>query len=296
MKKKNLTVVLFTLLTLNSFSQIFPNGEAIWNRYHSDFFGTMRYTQYLQNGDTLIEGQKYNKLYKSYEQYQFDSLSYSYYKVYNGALRTDTIHNKIYYVPADSTDDLLLYDFNLQVGDTIPLWHNEFSHVITVKSIDTIFVNSKGLKRFEMNYGNHLDPVFGDFIIEGIGSLKDLIQIENRLEGIKGFLCFKNMQTGFKYPEDCNNNTLAINDSESIAYYSISPNPCNNYFSISIEGVETEHYKMEMVDLRGNKVLSTQIVDKNQIISTLELEAGLYVILIYNDLGLKIKEKILINK
>lgn len=298
MKKNHFTLVLFTLLSLNSFSQFFPDSEAIWNRYHSDVFGTMRYTQYSLNGDTLIEGFKYSKLFKSYEQYEFDSLALSYYKVYNGALRTDTNYNKVYFIPVDSTNEFLLYDFNLQVGDTIPVWHNEFSGVITVKSIDTILVNNLGLKRFEMNYDNHRDPIFGDFIIEGIGSIKDLIRIENQLEGTKGFLCFTNVQTGFKYPEDCNNSMLAINNNESSVNnsISISPNPCNNYFSLSLEGIDTGHHWIVMVDLNGKKVFSTQISNKNQQISTNNLESGIYVILLYNDFGLQGTEKIIINK
>lgn len=298
MKKKQIAIILFTLLTLNSFSQYFPDSYAVWNRYQSDIFGTQRNTQYLQNGDTLIGALKYNKLYKSYEQYHFDSLAFSFYNVYNGAVRTDTNLNKVYFIPADSTNDLLLYDFNLQVGDTIPVWHNEFTQAITVRSIDTIFVNNIGLKRFEMKYGIYSDAVYGDYIIEGIGSLKDLIHIDILLEGMKGFLCFTNELTGFKYPEDCNNQMLAINGNESNAKYpiSISPNPCNNYFSISFEGIDIEHLWIEMVDIYGNKVFSTQILDKNQQISTNTLETGMYVVLIYNNFGIQGTGRIIINK
>ena len=67
------------------------------------------YTQhYRLTSDTVINGQIFRKLYKE--------------NSYSGAMREGT-NRDIYYVPADSTHEYLLYAFNAQVGDTLSnLW------------------------------------------------------------------------------------------------------------------------------------------------------------------------------
>ena len=67
------------------------------------------YTQhYRLTSDTVIYGQIFRKLYKE--------------NSYSGAMREGT-NRDIYYVPAESTHEYLLYAFNAQVGDTISnLW------------------------------------------------------------------------------------------------------------------------------------------------------------------------------
>ncbi len=285
-------------MVLNSYSQHFPEDHAIWTKYHQDFYGMKRRIQYIQFGDTSINGTQYSKLFRSYEQYSFDSLVYSYYNVFIGSLKPDFDYNKVYFIPKDSTNEVLLYDFNLQVNDTLPVWHNEFSKVITVESIDTVVVEGKSLKLFEMNYGNLKDPVYGDLIVEGIGSIKELIKIEDRLEGIHGFNCFTDFQTGFKYPADCNTFVLstAENRIDQIKNISVSPNPCSDFFTVTFEGVETKKTWIKLTDLNGNLVYSTQILNGNQIINTVELNNGIYIVLVYNDNGLQGTGKVLINK
>ena len=67
------------------------------------------YTQhYRLTSDTVINGQHYKKLYQE--------------NSYSGAMREGT-NRDIYYVPANSTHEYLLYAFNAQVGDTLSnLW------------------------------------------------------------------------------------------------------------------------------------------------------------------------------
>ena len=94
MKKRVLSIVLFIFMVLNSYSQHFPEDHAIWTKYHMDFFGMTRRIQYIQFGDTSINGTQYSKLFKSYEQYSFDSLVYSYYNVFIGSLKPDFDYKK----------------------------------------------------------------------------------------------------------------------------------------------------------------------------------------------------------
>ncbi len=74
----------------------------------------------------------------------------------------DTL-NKIY-LSNTSFPDTLLYDFNLSVGDTLPMTYNNGNTNITVITIDSIPVSSSYLKRF------HLSPNSqSQYLIEGIG-------------------------------------------------------------------------------------------------------------------------------
>ena len=80
-----------------------------WNVLVSSFcwpkYSTVKY--YLST-DTIINGQRYNKLTSDY---------YSYLN-YKGAMREGT-NADIYYVPAGSTNEFLLYAFNAQVGEVL---------------------------------------------------------------------------------------------------------------------------------------------------------------------------------
>ncbi len=81
-----------------------------WNvlafRSHMGYAPDEYYTQhYRLTSDTVMNGQLYTKLYQE--------------NSYSGAMREGN-NRDIYYVPADSTHEYLLYAFNAQVGDTLP--------------------------------------------------------------------------------------------------------------------------------------------------------------------------------
>lgn len=79
------------------------------------------YTQhYRLTSDTVINGQIFRKLYKE--------------NSYSGAMREGT-NRDIYYVPAESTHEYLLYAFNAQVGDTLSnLWVEGYSQEAFMKT------------------------------------------------------------------------------------------------------------------------------------------------------------------
>lgn len=90
-----------------------------------------------------------------------------------GTCGSPYIHDELYalirqdslrmYIYADNQDKLL-YDFDLQVGDTLPLTYNNFSDTITVTSISTLQVGNETRKVFVFNNENEIDTLF-----EGIG-------------------------------------------------------------------------------------------------------------------------------
>lgn len=93
---------------------------------------------------------------------------------YNGYLREDTINKLVYY--ARSTDEIgLIYDFDINVGDTVNIFNYHvlqgFSSTLICYSIDTVIINGSSKKRYSF-YHNYLDPENPDEVwIDGIGSL-----------------------------------------------------------------------------------------------------------------------------
>lgn len=72
-------------------------------------------------GDTTIEGTLYNKLYEKWSS-PINNLNINYELI--GCLRE--IPNKVYYRPIDKTDDYLLYDFDLGVGDSTLMYWQQY--------------------------------------------------------------------------------------------------------------------------------------------------------------------------
>src|SRR4030095_16838395 len=66
------------------------------------------------------------------------------------ALLRDTL-NKIFIVDNIANPEMLLYDFNLAVGDTLPLSYNNFNQDLIVIAIDSIPISNFYRKRFELS-------------------------------------------------------------------------------------------------------------------------------------------------
>lgn len=92
---------------VNSFYQEIPFGQIGWP------YQLMEVTNFCVDGsDTIIASNTYKKVIECPEQ------------VYHGAYRSE--NRKVYFVPKDSTNQYLLYDFSVEVGDTIPQVYFEY--------------------------------------------------------------------------------------------------------------------------------------------------------------------------
>ena len=113
-------------------------------------------TRYFIHEDTLINNLNYYKLYKSGVAYY--DMPFHYANVYVGAIREDD--NNIYYIKKNRTTETWLYNFNLNVGDTVK---SAIAKGKTVISIDTL---PSGRKIFNYDLGHYTRG----FLIEGIGT------------------------------------------------------------------------------------------------------------------------------
>lgn len=104
------------------------------------------YYQYAQfiNGDTIIAGKTYHKLYRTGNE---DAVLCGYYDTYqnsfSGLFRQDIANKKVYMYSFAFHTDTLLYDFNLSINDTVPETVNNYYGANYVSSIDSVLIDHK---------------------------------------------------------------------------------------------------------------------------------------------------------
>lgn len=113
---------------------------------------------YMVMGDVSINGKDYMRLMDLYSS-----------ESYVGALREDG--HKVYFLPNGEKREYLLYDFGLELGESVDVGLNGESHVVTVVGIDSVYV--LGVRRRlriedETIRDNHWS--WPAYWIEGIGS------------------------------------------------------------------------------------------------------------------------------
>lgn len=259
---KNLLILLCLVLSISVEGQSyrpFPTGDAYWTTERLDDFWqpTGEYTIYKQQGDTIIDTVSYNKLYVRYHlTTQF---------VYKGGLREE--NQKIYYFPKDSAQEYLLYNFDVQVGDTVT---NLFSEWNGPYEYDTLVVSAINGSEYNLWW-----PGFQTLIYEGVGESRGPIPkyYEGSVSGGDILRCFSD-STGMVY----NNNgpcltTISETDDNSIIY--IYPTPANDM--VYFKGYQNFQL-IKIINISGNTVLAQAINSNTGEVTISGLPDGLYLV------------------
>ena len=146
--------------------------------FGADFERTQYVTDSVKfycNGETVIHDLVYKKLYYS----GFSCVQDSDKKPINGyytAIRNDTLNRRILFAPASydtakSGTGIVLYDFDIAVGDSIGYNYSTNKKDI-VTSIDTVMYCNRAHRRFNSESG-------WNTLIEGIGSVSGLFPLVN---------------------------------------------------------------------------------------------------------------------
>ena len=139
----------------------FPTENAYWVHYTQELYPPfpVKYFHYGINGDTIINAQMYHKIWHSDGSYRC-------------ALREDVANKKVYIINSGSSEEKLLYDFDLKIGD-------HASHFIdptyvgesVIVFIDSILLGDNLYhKRFRIDGAKQRPSGF--HIVEGIGALE----------------------------------------------------------------------------------------------------------------------------
>jgi hypothetical protein len=177
----------------------FPDSNAIWTEYYSSEEEFIVYHNYaLFNDDTIIKNKKYNKLF-----ILNDTVLNINNAEYVGAIREDSLRRIYYYgkhlfpydYPLNDLDEeIILYDFSVNLGDTVRDFKNTINDYIVVSNIDTVDYFNK--KRRIISFEGYFD-IFK--WIEGIGNTKGLLFYSDEIPGWfqNNLICF--IQEGTTY-------------------------------------------------------------------------------------------------
>jgi len=297
MKKFLLLIFFFVSLRLSAQTNVyhpFPDSNAVWRESTTwlaalpNCFVFNDYQHFIL-GDTTIGNKQYHRVFRAGHQYSSGCSSPPpsyYYNNYFGAIRQDTFLRKVFFVENNSSIDTLLYDFNLSIGDTLPLTPFNNSKDKFVQTIDSVLVGATYRKRFWVS------DVWGDSaycaIVEGIGSTKGLFMLSPTFNpDYQDLDCF--MQNGKpQYPDtiNCSIVPVSIEEYQEDVSINISPNPSTGIFTIN----SSEKFQYFIYDVFSREVFQETKLIQSAILDLSSYSKGIYFVRI------KSNEKIVARK
>ncbi len=274
MKQRVIIIGLTILMNLSLFGQDFISSDKQWNVRLTGWAGRFSTDIYVIEGDTIVNSLNYNIIWAS-----SDSLSTW---QYQGLLREDS--NIVYYIPPNG-DEGVLYNFNLEIGDTAYV-NNVLCSDIPIYVIDIDTVEYFGISRKRWLLGE--DGNIRESWVEGIGSLNGPLHTKFEYCMVGPFwelLCFHNNDS-LEYimygQTDCYQNTVGIEEINGKNKIFIKPNPVIKGNPIEME-MNFVPVKIDIFNSSG-MLIQRLTSFQNQImkIETNDLETGLYLIKVTN--------------
>lgn len=181
--------------------QALPDSDAKWCIEYNNgaipppFHWYTNYWETYYSGDTIIQNLQYKKIDKTeYDVFCLNTVVNG--PAYVGAIRDDTLKKQVFYIPADHQLEELIYDFTLEVGDTL-ISYLDWGEQLIVDHVDSTIINNEYHKRIHFEYGIAT-------IIEGIGSITGIVEKLIAFES-GSYLCALYVDTLFIYPDyHCN--------------------------------------------------------------------------------------------
>lgn len=279
----------------------FPTNNASWSEIHIQQGYCEPYgckTQYKILGDTTINSVLYHKIYE-----QDDPLQSSVGTFYIGGMRE--MSKKIFFLSKYCNQEIRLYDFSKNVGDTIRNISTQYScnadnsRFSTITKIDSILIDGNYRKVFHFDnylYDNHV-------WIEGIGSTYGLLKPSIDLPTCIctwDLVCF-HQDNVLKYLNPTYNTCFPIidnlNNPTSSSTISISPNPVIESSLVKWEIPENNRYATFMItDVLGKNIKTINVSGKTEInINRRDFAKGLYVGKLVSSTGYEATVKIIVQ-
>lgn len=293
----------------------FPTKNTLWTEMYFNPY-PREYSEFhcfaLKDNDTTINSRLYHKLYYSTDTlFTEDNLC--------GGLREE--NKRIYFYAIGSSlyqqtgihadTEVLLYDFSLNIADTIKSDSFRISHPdkLVVFAVDSVLVGTEYRKAYTFGYPNAPYPIYWAVWVEGIGSLRGLLFPTGDVptNGLfNDLICFR-QDNVFLYHYDNNNTNQYHYDRYDACFYIkpnaietlanntkliISPNPVKTTARIEFE--KTANSRLILFDLYGRILMEYNMEGKTFIeISRAGLSNGLYLIAIYDKQGKKHTSKVI---
>ncbi len=270
---KKITTILILIISLGLNAQDYFSNNPQWRQHSTCNFGGCldieEYVYYL-NGDSIVNNLTYKKIFKRGELHQsplWPPPSYNCddnytFNNFRALIRQEGL--KIY-IKEYEDSDTLLYDFNLNIGDTLPKTWNQSHDDYIISSIDSILVGNSIRKVFYFE-------TMGDYVlIEGIGHSDGLLEpFPPILECGHNLYCFALNDTTYfpEYGAPCDL-TVDIIENPYIETISLSPNPTDDHIVINSSNY-TEILEIVFYTQTGQKALTIKAPNSTIDISNLK--------------------------
>lgn len=300
--KKLLLIVLaiLNLLNLELLSQDyypFPDTNTAWNTVgDNDFTSDQWHFRYAVHGDTLINSILYSKVYKMY-----DSTILNPNSTYFAAIRENESKQVFCIIPGFS--ESILYDFSLDVGDTIfyniggGLYSNEVDfwdedhYRIVIEKDSMLMLNNQYRRKWEfegtmgyqtwiegvgsINWYGLFNPLITAMVLNGDGYQFACFKQNDTVLYLNNMYCdqcFCELYTGAVEHKLGNGNIITI-----------YPNPSSGKITIRKNENEEQIDRVELIEFCGKRLIDNSFYfNDNSEIKIGKLKSGLYLIKTFN--------------
>jgi hypothetical protein len=275
----------------------FPESNASWNQYYEKWacqFSIYPHAEkysYVIGGDTTIGANVYHRLARPNVQQLDTCWGNNPMNIigYAGCFRQDTAARKVFYVVPGASTEEVLYDFSLNVGDTVTSFLTSLlvscaPDPTIVASIDSVLIDGSYRKRWEWKY----DAWYSTYVVEGIGSLSGLLEAAcSVIDGpFTALTCARQdndvIYSSASYPDTA---CAIIDEVKTLTFRetgisaSFAPNPFHDKSVLTVRGNEfgLQNFKLTVFNSLGALVREDEIPVRNAVIFSREyLSAGLY--------------------
>jgi hypothetical protein len=175
---------------------------------------------------------------------------------------------------ADEMDGLL-YDFDLDVGSTLPLSWNNWNDDITVVAVDSVLIGGSMRARFE------LANSWAQYLIEGVGTSHGLFEpVSNFLECGYELLCYGLGNVAY-YPGTGSCELIMALPQNVGPKVTIGPLLASDVLQVEGTGALGG---IRVLDASGRVVLTVNAPERTALIDVSALPAGPYLITVQGDL------------
>lgn len=267
----------------------FPTNNAKWREYHTQC-GCKKNVQitilfqesdYILNGDTLINDTIYHKLYRSLisgEDYPYGPYGGPFTMIYGESF--DILHGfmreenkQIYFKEINQLFEQKLYDFNLNIGDSI-------NGLYPIINVDSVNIGNIYRKRYLIS-AYTFDSLY---FIEGIGSTSGLFPSFEEFENSDDLTCFSQNNQLVWHSSTMESRTpcdyVLTNSIIEKQEFKVYPNPVND--ELIIENNQQINSIIELTDLLGQIILIQKLNNYTQRINLSTLKKGIYILKIKN--------------
>ena len=295
---KKLTLFLLVFISIISCGQSyfpFPESNAIWKNVEipyppGPFTWYSSHHEYLIDGDSMINNISYSKVFII--EYDVECSQIYSGPNYYGSLRNDSIFKKVYFIPYNYDNEVLLYDFSLEIGDTVPEIIDNYNYPdMYVLDIDSMYIYDTYRTCFYYYVLGWPIPIR---IIEGIGAETGLFEPITNFEQIHYLRCFHQSDTLYYINPD---DTSCVLETDTCIFVHIKeeckklqksihifPNPCSQNINISnYDILQNAYIDVVIMDLQNRIIYKERSYDDYTNIELSNILPGYYIITVSNE-------------